>query len=144
MQKPTYKDPEFGLLTAEEVIKTLEFDPDSGEVIGTSEDEIYKLPNGEFCIIMNKIFKDAPNNPISSRHFVLREWLKKITSEDFTAYKTHIMNGDEQEGNKYISISKTEIGDYFVNIMEVHFGYDNPHESRWYIKKDWIEILSKY
>jgi|LakMenE01Jun11ns_1017448.scaffolds.fasta_scaffold9859178_1 hypothetical protein len=144
MQKKTYKDPEFGLLTAEEVIKTLEFDPDSGEIIGTSEDEIYKLPNGEFCIIMNKIFKDAPNNPISSRHFVLRDWLKKINSEDFTTYKTPITHGDEQEGNKYVNISKTEIGDYFVNVMEVHFGYDNPHESKWYIKKDWIEILSKY
>jgi|GEM_PF-4663258 len=144
MQKPTYKDPEFGLLTAEEVIKTLEFDPDSGEIIGTSEDEIYKLPNGEFCIIMNKIFKDAQNNPISSRHFVLRDWLKKINSEDFTTYKTPITHGDEQEGNKYVNISKTEIGDYFVNVMEVHFGYDNPHESKWYIKKDWIEILSKY
>lgn len=144
MQKNTYKDPEFGLLTAEEVIKTLEFDPDTGEVIGTSEDEIYVLPNGEFCIIINKIFKDSPNNPISSRHFVLREWLKKITSEDFTAYKTPIMHGDEQEGNKYVTISKTEIGDYFVNVMEMHSGYDKPYESRWYIKKDWIEILSKY
>ena len=36
-----------------------------------------------------------------------------------------------------------EFGDFFVNLIEVAENYDKPFESKYFIKKEWIEILFK-
>jgi len=137
-----YSDIEFGILQVTKTIEVPETNPDTGEKIGTSIDDICKLPNNEYLVFREKTFDLLPTQRIQSRHFVLSEWIEKIISNETNMYTTKILGSEgEHNGNLYTSFSKLETGDYYVNTMENYFSYDKPYENKWFIKSEWINEI---
>jgi hypothetical protein len=114
-----------------------EIDPETNEYIGTSQEE-FSSKQDCFFVKTTKSFFAAPNHPFSSTHFILKEWLERISKNNLTPYITKI-----EGGTIYTNISKSEHGDYFVNLIEVAENYDKPFESKYFIKIEWVEILLK-
>ncbi len=114
-----------------------EIEQNSQEDIGSSQEEFFSKED-YFLVKTFKSFYAAPNHPFVSTHFILKEWIEQIVKNNFSAYSTKV-----EDGTVYTNISKSEFGDFFVNLIEVAENYDKPFESKYFIKKEWIEILFK-
>ena len=114
-----------------------EIDPDTNECIGTSQED-FSSKEDYFSVKTTKSFHAAPNHPFISENYIHKGWIERIVKNNFNPYS--IKDGDI---TVHTNISKSEHGDYFVNLIEVAENYDKPFESKYFIKKEWIEILSK-
>jgi hypothetical protein len=89
-----------------------------------------------------KTFNVAPTHPYQSRHYICREWVQKIMSNEIGLQKKPINNSEGQhDGNLYTSFSKQENGDFFITTMKNYFTYDKSHEEQWFLKREWIEPI---
>jgi hypothetical protein len=76
-----YKDSQFGnveVLLSHEVRIISE----EGVEIGTSYEQICKLPNGHYVISQKKVFDEVPNHPMYSEYYVKKEWVELIVKNN--------------------------------------------------------------